>query len=219
MAVNWNALAQAPNAGLAFSDAFQRAQQMKQQQALQAQQMQEHQEDRAFRQQQMQAQQHQAYIEQNRENIVRGAQIIRQVQPQDQAGWDRARALAQQAGVDVSQVPPQFDPQYVQGISALADALAPQKAGNAPTSYEEYQRAQADPNYGKFLEERRGPIVANNGDGTFTLIPRTSGQQGGGPQPGTVEDGYRFKGGNPADPNAWEPVNGGPTPRASAGFP
>lgn len=27
-----------------------------------------------------------------------------------------------------------------------------------------------------------------------------------GPRPGTVQDGYRFKGGNPADPNAWEPV-------------
>lgn len=27
-----------------------------------------------------------------------------------------------------------------------------------------------------------------------------------GPQPGAVEDGYRFKGGNPADPNAWEAV-------------
>lgn len=28
----------------------------------------------------------------------------------------------------------------------------------------------------------------------------------GGPQPGTVEDGYRFRGGNPAEPNSWEPV-------------
>jgi hypothetical protein len=27
------------------------------------------------------------------------------------------------------------------------------------------------------------------------------------PVPGTVQDGYRFKGGNPNDPNAWEPVH------------
>ena len=28
------------------------------------------------------------------------------------------------------------------------------------------------------------------------------------PQPGTIKDGYRFKGGNPADKNNWEKVNG-----------
>lgn len=27
-----------------------------------------------------------------------------------------------------------------------------------------------------------------------------------GPRPGMIEDGYRFRGGNPADPNSWEPV-------------
>jgi hypothetical protein len=37
-----------------------------------------------------------------------------------------------------------------------------------------------------------------------TAAPTTAPQSG--PAPGIVEDGYRFKGGNPADPNSWEPV-------------
>ena len=45
------------------------------------------------------------------------------------------------------------------------------------------------------------------------------GQVQGGPQPGMVEDGYRFLGGNPADPNSWEPANGGPASQAPGGFP
>lgn len=36
---------------------------------------------------------------------------------------------------------------------------------------------------------------------------QTQPTQGDAPQPGAVEDGYRFKGGDPADRNNWEPVN------------
>lgn len=53
--------------------------------------------------------------------------------------------------------------------------------------------------------------------GAITLVPRVLGSAASGPTPGTVKKGYRFKGGNPADPSAWEAV-GGPTPQASGTF-
>jgi hypothetical protein len=36
--------------------------------------------------------------------------------------------------------------------------------------------------------------------------PASTPMQGGGPRIGDIEDGHRFKGGNPADPNSWEKV-------------
>ena len=46
-------------------------------------------------------------------------------------------------------------------------------------------------------------ISAGQGAGLVTPAP---GASDGAPQPGAVEDGYRFKGGDPADPNNWEPA-------------
>lgn len=72
-------------------------------------------------------------------------------------------------------------------------------------------------------------FVSDGMGGGRWVTPPASGIQGGGdqnlaaagngPQPGVIEDGYRFKGGNPADPNSWEQVQGGPTQPASGGFP
>lgn len=37
-------------------------------------------------------------------------------------------------------------------------------------------------------------------------MPSAQPDAGGGLQPGVIEDGYRYNGGNPADPSSWEPV-------------
>jgi hypothetical protein len=162
-------------------------------------------------------------LEAHREKIIMGAQIVRQIQPKDEAGWQQVRAMAQQVGIDLADVPPNFDPQYVQGLISVADAFEPQKQqGTAMQQNYEFLQGQ-DPQLAQsYLKNQAegAPLIASNGDGTFTIIPRNMAQgPQGGPQPGTVEDGFRFKGGNPADPNSWEPVNGGQTPQASGGFP
>lgn len=42
---------------------------------------------------------------------------------------------------------------------------------------------------------------------------RITGARAAGPSVGTVEGGYRFKGGNPADPNSWEAVSSSGVPK------
>lgn len=62
----------------------------------------------------------------------------------------------------------------------------------------------------------RDPHTGREG---WVTQPNTPEQQGSGPEPGAVEDGYRFRGGNPADPTSWEPVEGGASQSGSQTFP
>lgn len=92
--------------------------------------------------------------------------------------WAQVQQFYGNKGMDLSGYGFEQREQGLLALGKIGEYLesAP-KPANVPNSYEEYQRAQADPNYARFLEERRGPIVANNGDGTFTIIPRSGGQQ------------------------------------------
>lgn len=121
--VQWNALMNAPNAGQAFTQAFQGAQQQRREDAIMQQRMQEHQEDRD----RLKHQDAMSAVEAHRENIIKGAQLIRQLNPQDDASWQQALSMAQQAGIDIREVPQHYDPQYAQGLVKLADTFAPEK--------------------------------------------------------------------------------------------
>jgi hypothetical protein len=93
----------------------------------------------------------------------------------------------------VSDLPPSFDPQYVQGIIHAADAIDPQKAeSSAPNIQKEvdYYRGIGRPELADRLLQRHaegGPIVANNGDGTFTIVPHN--MIGGGAPPSQPQAG------------------------------
>lgn len=78
-------------------------------------------------------QQAQQGLEQHRDAIVKGAEIIRQVGVKDQATLDQARAMAQQYGLPLDAVPTVWDEhasQYVTGMVKLADTFNPQPQHN-----------------------------------------------------------------------------------------
>lgn len=68
------------------------------------------------------------------------------------------------------------------------------------------------------LEQPKYMAIPQGGTLVDTRNPQALQTFGQAPQAGAVEDGFRFKGGDPGDPNNWEQV-GGPTPTASDGFP
>lgn len=167
--------------------------------------------------------------ERQRWQLINGAKIVRQLQPKDDATWQQALATARQMGIDVSEVPKTYDPNYVQSLIAAADALDPVK-GEQPTSFMRDAAAAGimpgTPEFRQVFEGRQMRFIPGP-TGVDIVDPRAyvkgptgpAASPGGGPEPGTVEDGYRFKGGDPARPENWEPVTqGGPTPRASGGF-
>lgn len=123
-----------------------------------------------FRQQQLEYSK--AQLAQHQDSILKGAEILRQFQPKDQASYSQALAAAQQAGIDVSQVPQQYNPEYVQGVIHIADALKPQTESdvvNIP-----YQQGGGVLQYNKRTDQTRQLIVPTD-DPSKTGQPVASG--------------------------------------------
>lgn len=109
--------------------------------------------------------------------------------------------------------------------SALAGLVAQQYQPKAPSEFDRaLERGGIDPNspQGRQLYAQRASTMASPAP-QMIGSPETGYQwvtppaapmpsaapPSGGPQPGAVISGYRFKGGNPNDRNSWEPVQGG----------
>jgi hypothetical protein len=134
--------------------------------------------------------------------------------------WQYVQQHYSQKGIDLS--PYRFEDRE-RGLVALDQIGGYLKGDGNPTNFQrEYEFLQGkDPSLAdKYLRGKAEgpPLVANNGDGTFTIIPRGfTGQQ---PPP---EDEVTATGPNGQklrlnrQTNQWEPM-GGPSPGGSGGF-
>lgn len=158
-----------------------------------------------FRGQQMQ--QRQQMAEQQRAEDERQIKIFGRAarMAKDPASWDAIIDQLAPHYPEVMAYKGKFDPNLRAAL--MAQAGEKDESENQPSNVQEYEFARQQGfqgSYMDFLETKRGPIVANNGDGTFTLIPRGFVPGGGSvppPPPGFILDS-----------------DGGPTPPASGTF-
>lgn len=134
----------------------------------------------------------------------------------------------QRAELEAAAVQMGVPPQQARSLptSALAGLVSQQYTPRAPSEFERSAEAggilPGSPEWQQLNRQRANtmalpspqPIVDPQTGSVRWVTPPAQGmpQQAapqGGPQPGAVVNGFRFKGGNPNDQNAWEPVGGG----------
>jgi hypothetical protein len=187
------------------------------------------QETRAARLQATQQQQHAAALEQHRDRINLGAKLFEQYQVKDQASYDQAKQAMAQYGYDVSDVPPQYDPAYVDGVKQLGRANAPAAAQGPNIQREvDYYRSIGRPELADKLLVNHAegqPFVVPGEPGTVQVYPRSALTGGaGGDAPRQVHSEEEFNALPPGTPfiapdGSHRVKPGGPTQPASGTFP
>ena len=138
----------------------------------------------------------------------------------DPQSWQKSIATAQEYGIDTSNIPGQYDPQWaeqqIEQLQPLQDPKAQEALSTAGKIATDQlgQDKVGTPEWRQRVTEiwqsgESKPYVVGGETRLYTPKLGGPGQVRGGPQPSQVEEGYRFKGGNPADPSAWEQVGGG----------
>lgn len=147
-----------------------------------------------------------------RTRLTETAKLFEGVTPEN---YGQRLALAQQLGIDTSAAPQSFDPAWVQQNAQIM-RFAADNPDKLPMIAQEFQAAGIDLNTPQGKQALLNAIAGKYGtdyadeNGNIrrraAFDPKSFAQ----PAPGAIEDGYRFKGGNPADPSAWEKVGGQP---------
>lgn len=146
------------------------------------------------------------------DRLVKSGSILDQL---ENVGTDKSDRLASTlpGGAGNMMVSPEFQ-RFDQAKRDFVNAILRRESG-AVISTEEF--ANADKQYFPQPGDTKETIDQKRANRAASMegIIREAGPQykrpetqkpKSGPQPGLVEDGYRFKGGNPADPNSWEKV-------------
>lgn len=113
-------------------------------------------------------------LEAHRESIITGAKIFRQMNVRDQATYQQALQMAAQLGVDLTEVPQQYDPKYVQGIVSIADAMDPRKG-----EQDRFVPLQPGGSLARIGQDGRAEIAIMQNDGSHPIgAPAQQPQQG-----------------------------------------
>lgn len=178
-------------------------------------QLQQQEQDRAAQEQKLQ-----------RQKMLDVARLLNEATPKN---YGQVLGAAQQMGIDVTRVPQQFDPNWIAQQKLIVSSFLDDKDDTLPGIAQELVAAGYQPGTPEFANAMRSVINskyasdyvdAQGNTRRRSVLNLQQPAAPSGPQPGAVEDGYIFKGGNPADPNSWEPVSqGGPQVAPAAGFP
>lgn len=115
------------------------------------------------------------------------------------AAWDAYIDQGAQQHPDIAQYKGQYTPQALDALVAEAGQSQAFQTFQKPTYVPIGEMGLAGFQYGQPIQQGGQP--QNFGQG-----PQMAQTPQGAPQPGTIEDGHRFKGGDPANPASWEEV-------------